>query len=315
MTASPMTDIPTAVLKPSRHHLWLWFLLAGIVILVGWLVWRQLPEKGALITIEFNQVSGVNVGQTELRYRGVTVGRVESLMLGDNGESVKVTVQTQPNVQSLLKADTTFWLVQPKIGAQGVKGIKTLVSGPYISMRPGNGEPTQSFTALSSEPLLRDVPSVQVQVVAKRLHGIVPGDVIYYKSAPVGRIYAYQLTSDNVIFSVQIDQPYAALLRKNSVFWEQSGFELEASLLGVSMSTSPMMSLLRGGLSFATPEEYTGLASDGDRYTLAEDKDDDWLDWQPVIALPDKVVLDESDSPTSKALIPSGVLEAPTAKP
>jgi paraquat-inducible protein B len=41
------------------------------------------------------------------------------------------------DAESLLKADTQFWIVRPRIGVGSVSGLDTLLSGVYIGMKTG----------------------------------------------------------------------------------------------------------------------------------------------------------------------------------
>ena len=39
--------------------------------------------------------------------------------------------------ERMLKEDTQLWIVEPHIGASGISGLDTLLSGSYIKLKPG----------------------------------------------------------------------------------------------------------------------------------------------------------------------------------
>jgi paraquat-inducible protein B len=103
----------------------------------------------------------------------------------------------------------------------------------------------------------------------------------------------------------QIHEPYDKLLRNNSVFWELSELEMDLGLTGVSVSSNPIVSLLNGGLSFATPTEFGERASPGARFTLEQDPDEEWKNWTPDIGLPERIIDQEGENHESKDLMSS----------
>ena len=55
-----------------------------------------------------------------------------------------------------------FWIVRPRIGAGGVSGLGTLLSGAYVEVDPGaaKGSAERDFTGLEVPPLIHsNVPA------------------------------------------------------------------------------------------------------------------------------------------------------------
>ncbi len=50
--------------------------------------------------------------------------------------------------------------------------------------------------------------------------------------------------------NVQIENRYRNLITDETVFWNHSGIEVNASLTGVNIRTAPLKSLLQGGIAF-----------------------------------------------------------------
>ncbi|WP_438865240.1 MlaD family protein [Neptunicella sp.] len=295
-----MTQTAQAVIKSNGKYIWLWLVPVLAIAIVALIVWRNLPANGVSISLYFKDANGLKEKQTKLLYRGLEVGYLEHLSLSADKLQVKAQMQVDQSIAGLLKQGTQFWIVKPQIGSTGISGINTLVSGPYITFSAGNGEAQKEFQALQTEPIEQD-EGLKFTLRSELRSSISPGDNLYYKQVPVGKVYAYQLYSDHILFYLQIKPDYQVLLRSNSRFWEQSGLEFDMGLLGVSVSTAPLMSLLSGGISFATPVKYGEEVNEGYQFILEEDGDEDWLKWQPKISLDEHIIREsgQQDNPSS----------------
>ena len=114
---------------------------------------RNWANAGPRITISFLSVEGVQVGKTLLKYRDVTVGRVSAVVLSADHKTVLVSADLSKDTASLLKTDTQFWIVRPRIGVGSVSGLDTLLSGVYIGMKTrGAGVSERQFVGLENPP-------------------------------------------------------------------------------------------------------------------------------------------------------------------
>lgn len=293
-----------ATITSSAKRHWVWAIPLFAIVLTSIIVWRSLPPEGEQIVVSVADAEGIKKGQTRVRYMGMDVGDIKSMKFNQGLDRVEVSLHVHKSVLPLLREKTEFWVVRPDISTNGVSGIATIVSGPYITFRPGKGKPINYFKALDKPPVL-ERKGTKVEVISDQLHNIAPGDDIYYKQVPVGKVYAYQLRSEDVILYGQIHAPYDKLLRDNSVFWEQSGLEMDLGFTGVSVSADPIVSLLNGGLSFATPPEYGNQAQAGAQFSLQADPDEDWQNWTPAIELPERIIDQEGETPDSADLMSS----------
>ncbi len=291
----------------GRHWVWLIPLFALLLTVV--IVWRSLPPDGETITVSFASAEGIKKGQTQVRYKGMNVGDIDSMAFNESLDRVELTLKINETVKPLLREKTQFWVVRPDISTSGVSGITTIVSGPYITFRPGEGKLESSFEGLARPPILQR-EGTSIEITSDQLYDIEPGDDVYYKQVPVGKVYAYQLHSEKVTLFAQIHAPYNELLRENSVFWEQSGLEMDVGLTGVSVSANPVVSLLNGGLSFATPEKFGKKAGNNARFTLNQDPDEEWQEWTPKIKLPTLIIDQEGESHPRNGLMSSAARNA-----
>ncbi len=254
-----MTDLPEARTRPASTWSAIWVLPLIALLIGGWLAWRAYSQAGTEIQVRFGSGEGIQVNKTEVIYKGMPVGKVVDLALDDEGEQVGViaTVEMNKKVNSYLRSNTRFWLVKPRVTLAGITGLETLVSGNYIAVSPGDGEPSKQFTALSEEPPLPDTtPGLHITLKADRLGSLNRDSPVFYKQIQVGRVKSYHLAEDlsTVEINIFIQPAYAHLVRKHTRFWNASGITVDAGLGGLKFRTESLASIVAGGIAFATPE-------------------------------------------------------------
>src|SRR5690606_7587854 len=93
------------------------------------LVVRTWMESGPRITIAFNTAAGLEVGQTQVRYKDVVVGVVNGIRLSEDWSKVIVTADITRNAENLAREGTRFWLVRSRLALAVVTGLGTLLCG------------------------------------------------------------------------------------------------------------------------------------------------------------------------------------------
>ncbi|MDF9903358.1 UNVERIFIED_ORG: paraquat-inducible protein B [Pseudomonas reinekei] len=254
-----MTDLPVAKTRPASNWSAIWVLPLIALIIGGWLGWRAYNETGIEIQVRFESGEGIQANKTEVVYKGMSVGKVKSLKLDDEGSSkgVIASIEMNKDVEQYLRTSTRFWLVKPSVTLAGITGLETLVSGNYVAISPGEGEPVRKFKALAQEPPLSDAqPGLHLTIKADRLGSLNRGSPVFYKQIKVGQIKSYVLSEDQstVELKVFIEPTYAKLVRKHTRFWNASGISIDANLSGVKIRSESLASIVAGGIAFATPE-------------------------------------------------------------
>lgn len=252
-----MADLPKPTKKKTTNWSAIW-VLPLIALAIGlWLGWKSMNEAGINITIYFENGEGIQVGKTQLMYKGIQVGKVTDLHVSDDIKGVVATVEVLKEAEPYLSKETRFWLVRPRVSLAGVTGLETLVSGIYIAIDPVKGEPERKYHALAEPPPLSDsLPGLHITLKAERLGSLEQGSPVYYRQIQVGQVKSYQLAADQrtVEIKVLVEQPYAHLVRKHTRFWNASGLNVTAGLSGVKIRTESLLSMAAGGIAFATPE-------------------------------------------------------------
>ncbi len=128
--------------KPSvsrgRKFSGVWIIPLLAVAIGAWMVIHTALTEGPTITIDFKTAEGLEAGKTKIRLLSHQIGLVEAVVLKADVSGVTATVKLEPEAKPLLREDTRFWVVRARVGAGGVSGLGTLLSGAYIEMAPGS---------------------------------------------------------------------------------------------------------------------------------------------------------------------------------
>jgi paraquat-inducible protein B len=241
-----------AIDKKSRLPL-VWFLPLIALIVSGWLIYKSVSEKGSVITISFPNADGLEVDKTKIKYLNVTVGKVTAISISDDLKTILVTAQMNSTAEHYLNDHTNFWVVRPQVGLGGISGLGTLLSGPYIEIKPGEGRKQTRFSGLTTPPLLKtDTEGKQFVLETDNLGSLQPGAPVTFHGIRVGEVLSHALSAEasTIKLTVFINKPYDRFVRKNTRFWVDSGVDLSAGADGFKVRTGSLISLLSGGIAF-----------------------------------------------------------------
>jgi paraquat-inducible protein B len=256
--------------------------------LAGYFIWDRYVDRGPLLTLTFNDATGLKPAQSQAIHRGVKFGEVEDCQLSADKKQVLVRVRLMRSQDSYARQGATFWIVRPQISTQEISGLGTILSGPYIDGMPGNGEKQTEFTGLENVPVAPE-DGLRILLKAQKVDHLQPDSPVYFRGIQVGVIEEIQLSSDaaSVDVHVFIRQRYSPLVRTNSEFWPISGVDVKGGIFtGIQMKVESLRALISGGIGFATPEKNIGeQAQSGSQFVLNDEAKKEWLDWAPKIAI------------------------------
>jgi paraquat-inducible protein B len=250
-------------------------------------------QSGQTITLRLTRGDGLSPG-TAIRYKGLEVGKVESIELSDDLQSVILHARITQATQQIARAGTQFWVVRPEISLTRAANLETLVSGQYLEVQPADKAASKQtdFVVLAEPPnqVLRE-HGLRLVLSAARRSSLKPGVPVTYREVQVGKVTDFELgpTADRVLIHILIEPRYAGLVHTGSRFWNTTGIGVEAGLFkGVKVRSESLETIIAGGVAFATPElEQMGMqAKPGQTFALFDESQDEWLQWAPKIALP-----------------------------
>jgi len=269
--------------KPRRERQRNWlpslvWLIPIIAALIGIaLVVKILADRGPVITISFRTGEGLEAGKTKVKYKEVDIGEVQAITLSKDRSQVLVDVQLSKSAESFTAVDTHFWVVRPRLGAAGISGLGTLLSGAYIGADGGiSEETTKKFTGLEVQPTVtRDATGKQFMLHADDLGSLDVGSPIFYRRIKVGRVSAYDLDGDGkgVTLRIFIDAPYDKFVGMNTRFWHASGMDIQVNSSGFKVNTQSLATVILGGLAFQSVDDDPGaLSKENTTFLLAQDQ-------------------------------------------
>ncbi|MEO6745558.1 MAG: MlaD family protein [Caldimonas sp.] len=244
--------------RPRRLGLSLVWLVPIVALLVaGSLFVRTVILVGPRIDIEFATADGIEPGKTDVRYKEVVVGKVQTVSLRGDRKRVIVTVRLDRSAAGLAVKDTQFWVVRPRIGAGGISGLGTLLSGAYIGTDAGVSEESRdSFVGLEGPPfVLRGEPGSVFVLRADDLGSLEVGSPVLYRRTRVGRVVGYTLDPalDEIAIRVFVEAPYHTLVTSQARFWNASGVDVRLSASGLAFNAQSVATVLAGGVAFELP--------------------------------------------------------------
>lgn len=287
-------DFPDVVIVKHHRFSIVWVVPVIALLVAGWLIYNSYLNQGTDIEITFRDGSGLIAGKTELHYLGVQVGIVNEVHLS-NLTDVVIKAQLDKSASDLATKGAAFWVVRPEISLGGVRGLDTLLSGPYIGITPGDGKtPQTKYAGLPGPPATgKNEPGLNIVLQTTQMGSLKNGDPVYYRGFKVGEVDQVSIASDaqTVHVHVHIGKDYENLVRENTRFWNASGIGMSIGLFGAKIKTESLQSLLSGGVSFATPpnDEMGNNVSNNTVFELYSEPDDKWIKWSPSISLPDTV--------------------------
>jgi paraquat-inducible protein B len=260
---SQATDGPQAPgqasIKTRRFSVSLVWIVPIVAVLVGIsLVVHTLMQEGPTIVVTFKTGTGLTANKTEVKYRNVVIGHVSEVELSDDQKSVDATIKLSKQAETFTREDSQFWVVRPRIGAGGVSGIDTLLSGDYIGADIGhaNGR-AKNFKGLENPPpITYGEPGKRFTLHSQDLGSLDIGSPVYYRKIQVGQVVAYALDGDGKGVNIElfIHAPNDAYVTENTRFWNASGIDLNIGANGFAVKTESLSSLLVGGVAFRAPE-------------------------------------------------------------
>ncbi|QJD59701.1 MCE family protein [Pseudomonas sp. gcc21] len=279
MTDTPEHDAAASAGHPEirqrRVRISLIWLVPIVAALVGLsMVVQSWLSAGPQITVSFETAEGLEANKTEVRYKNVVIGRVSAINLTEDQTRVVATIELDQGTEPFTREDAQFWVVRPRIGASGVSGIGTLLSGAYIGADPGQATETRrEFLGLEAPPAVTfGVEGKRFTLRTGDLGSLGIGSPLYFRRIPVGQVVSYSLRGDGKGVEVQVfvNAPYDEFVTDDTRFWNASGVDVSVAADGLKVNTESLSAILAGGIAFRAPNYSPNarLAEEGREFTL-----------------------------------------------
>jgi paraquat-inducible protein B len=258
-----MSDASTKVLgrspvRRTRRMSVIWAIPVLAIAIGAWLAWDTLSKQGPRIVISFQDAEGLQIGQSQLKFKDITLGTVKSLDFTPDHRNVLVTIATTKQAEPMLTGGTQFWVVKPRLFAGNLSGFSTLLSGAYIGMLPdaASSKPARQFVGREEPPVLEtEVPGKTFLLKAEQLGSVSLGSPLFFRGLDVGEVLGWDIgdMAANVTIHAFVRAPYDGYVREETRFWNASGISVKLGGGGVDMQVESLRAVLLGGIAFDTP--------------------------------------------------------------
>ncbi|NVD06624.1 MCE family protein [Vibrio sp. JPW-9-11-11] len=254
-----------------------------------WLLYQDYKTArkfGQVITLTYDGENRLSTGAT-INYNGVKVGEVTLIVPDFTRERVEIKARILPEyTQKVAVNGSFFWLPKAEFGVNGVKNAHNLLS-QSINVLPGSGAKQNRFILHVNKQAEQ---GVQFTLQSETRGSISQGTPILYRDMEVGEVVKVELGefADRIVSTIVIKPDYAYLVRRNTVFWNTSGVDVSIGLGGADIKAGTLDSLIRGGITFATPEQpqLQPAAPPQTSFFLYDQAEESWTTWRTAIPKP-----------------------------
>ncbi|MGR5279194.1 MlaD family protein [Vibrio rotiferianus] len=228
---------------------------------------NQQQEKSIAIRLVSDNSFGLDTGANVL-YKGIVVGSIINVGLLDKESATQVKHEVFMDVlidhefKHLIKSNNRFYVTGSASAELTESGLsvtvppaKQLLTGSISFVSEGKESITSEYQLFQSASLAElakynQSGSQTLTLFTNELPPISKGSPLLYRNLPVGSVSDFNLVDGGVIVKATIENRYAHLLTNQTVFWNRSGVEVEASLAGISVKAHPLKTLIKGGIAF-----------------------------------------------------------------
>ncbi|WAD28168.1 MlaD family protein [Pseudomonadaceae bacterium T75] len=275
---SPETPAGAPEIRQRRARVSLVWLVPIAAALVGFsMVLQNWLSAGPQITVSFETAEGLEANKTQVKYKNVVIGQVTEINLSEDHTRVIATVELDQHAEPFTREDTKFWVVRPRIGASGVSGVDTLLSGAFIGADAGRAEETRrEFVGLEAPPPVTfGVEGKQFTLHTDDLGSLGIGSPLYFRRLQVGQVISFGLADDGKGVQVQVfvNAPYDNFVTDDTRFWNASGVDVSVAADGLTVNTESLSAILAGGIAFRAPNYSPDArpAAEDSEFTLFSD--------------------------------------------
>ncbi|WEK08752.1 MAG: MlaD family protein [Candidatus Pseudomonas colombiensis] len=257
--SKPQAAPGAPAVRTRRFNVSLVWLVPIVAALVGLsMVVNKSLSAGPEITISFQTAEGLEANKTQVKYKNVVIGKVTSIALSDDRRKVLAKVELDQSAEPFTADDSMFWVVRPRIGANGVSGVDTLLSGAFIGADAGKSEKRKnSFKGLETPPpITYGQKGKRFTLHTDDLGSLDIGSPVYYRRIEVGQVVSYQLANSGkgVDVKIFVNSPNDKYVTTDSRFWNASGVDVTLGANGLKVNTESVSSILAGGIAFVEPK-------------------------------------------------------------
>lgn len=214
--------VSAAEANANRWKTKLWWLTAACVVVAIGLVISSFRTQGTVIHIRFEDGHGLKAGDT-LHYRGIDVGKVTKVSIGDDMQGVDVAIQLVQGSEKLAVEGSEFWIQRARLRLGQVSGLETVLGAKYVGVLPGTDptKPKRQFVGLETPLGMTEGEATEIRIQFPAGEGLEVGDPVRYRGIAVGEVTSVDLNTNAevVIVGVRLVGAAKAFASAGAQFW------------------------------------------------------------------------------------------------
>lgn len=283
-TNKETTRIYTAKTQKAKRISFVWLLPLAIFGVLCWIAYDTYANKGTSITIVFKNGEGLKEGVTPLEYKGLQLGKVTKIEIGDDLKSVKATILLQKEAAKFItNGNSRFWIQKPTVSLTKISGLNTLFSGYKIELSPittdvkalEGAQLKTSFVGFDEKPsegLEKD--GYYISLLGTDKNNVEVGTPLFYNNYQIGEIVSKELLDGKTLLSALIYEKHKSLVNKSSKFIMNHALKVNFGAGGLSVEVGNLYAAIVGGITVVTENKNAAMAQRGEQYQIYEEKDE-----------------------------------------
>lgn len=233
-------------------------------------------QRGVEVDIILPNIHGLRVNTTPVYYQNFKIGTLSSLDANLNSEinnTVHGKLLLNENMRNFLRSGSQIVINENSLNADNLNNLEKLLSGPYFTLVPGEGEPKTEFNVLTQSELLLSLPNTLIiRLTAPESYNVNVGQGVLYNGIRIGEIAQRTVSIDGVEFKIAIAGEYRNLIYANTKFVAASNLDVNVGVDGIQFNAAAPEKWLQGGIRVAANKHGQGEALP--QYPLYKDLSD-----------------------------------------
>ncbi|BDY12089.1 MlaD family protein [Hydrogenimonas cancrithermarum] len=248
---------------------------------------EPMPLKGRHIRLLAKRAESVRAGTTVF-YRNIAIGKIESVRFGKKSERVEIDAVIAPKYADFVNDSSMFYVrsgVELDVSMHRIRfdsgSFETMVKGGIVLETPVG----VSGGSKSSFVLYEDFAAYEkarylvsggtfFHVLMKELDALNEGAPVLYRKLKAGEVVAYDYLPEKDMIDVKlyIDRAFAGKINASTRFQNVSGLSFEMAFPDIKIETGTLESMIRGGLSFETPDPNASAVDAGHCFDIYDEE-------------------------------------------
>ena len=227
-------------------------------------------ENSLTISLVADNANGLSKGAS-VSYKGIIIGKVTSLALTKDSKQVKTTLNINNQYKYLINKASKFHLlsgVDFKASLKGVevksKPIQNIIQGGIALYNKSLVTKKSKRQTIKANHLFHLYQSKEmaklgrntfskplaVSLLSRELPSVTVGSPIYYHKLKVGEVSELFLHKSGLMqTSLKINPQFKHLITDKTIFWDVSGFKVNAGFGGVEINADSLLAIASGGIA------------------------------------------------------------------